>query len=141
MKIWNNSNDDLLVAETLLSTANGYIGMRGNFEEGYAKEYKSVRDISMDFLTLWILEYGESAFGFPKTAQKVLNVIDCQTIRIIIDGDEFSMFSGQVISVHRELDLIRGIAVRNIEWVSPKGHHLDIEIKRMASFSIGNDDD
>ena len=35
------NNDELMLYETVFHNANGYIGIRSNFEEGYPKEYDS----------------------------------------------------------------------------------------------------
>jgi len=36
-------NSNLLINESLLSLGNGYLGVRGNFEEGYQEGFKSIR--------------------------------------------------------------------------------------------------
>lgn len=129
------NNNTLLVDEALLSTANGYVGMRANFEEGYKESFNTIRGTYINGLHEIVdVTYGESAYGFPKTAQKMLNVMDAQTIMIYIDGDLFSLFSGEIIDFERELNTRAGYALRNVEWRSPKGHHLKFQIKRMASF-------
>ncbi len=128
-------NDKLLLLESLYSTANGYVGMRANFEEGYRTGYDSIRGTYINGVyEIYDIKYGENAFGFPQTAQKILNVTDAQTIEISIGGEVFTLFEGTVISIDRELDIYSGYASRKVEWLSPKGHHLVIEIKRMASF-------
>lgn len=125
----------LLVDETLYSTANGYIGVRGNFEEGYLEDMASVRGTYINgFYDVVDITYGESAYGFPQTGQKILNVIDGQSIQIYVDGDPFSIFSGQLRDFKRQLDTKSGVATRYIDWVSPKGHHLRFHIIRMTSF-------
>mgnify|MGYP000975247531 CR=1 FL=1 len=43
-------NQKLMLYETIFHNANGYIGIRSNFEEGYPDNYQSIRGhISMDF--------------------------------------------------------------------------------------------
>ncbi len=64
----------------------------------------------------------------------MLNIIDGQTIVIRIDDDEFSLFEGEVLSFDRKLDIWEGYNERNIDWISPKGHHLLIKIRKMTSF-------
>jgi len=126
---------ELLVDESLLYTGNGYIGVRGNFEEGYPESYSTVRGAYIaSFYETIDVEYGESAHGFPKTAQKLINVFDPQSIKIEIDGEQFSLFQGEVLNFHREMNIEKGYSLRDVEWVSPKGHHLKLEIKRMTSF-------
>lgn len=129
------SNDDLLVEEALFSTANGYIGIRANFEEGYCNKFDTIRGTYINGLYENVdIEYGERAYGFPLQTERILNVIDAQTIKVSIDGDMFSLFDGEVINYTRELNIWRGYAQRYVEWKSPKGHHLVFKIKRMTSF-------
>lgn len=125
----------LLLDETLLSTANGYIGVRGNFEEGYSKDTASVRGTYLNgFYEEVDVTYGENAYGFPQTAQKLVNVIDAQTIELWIDGDKFNVYEGTVTKLLRRLDIEAGYAEREVHWTSPKGHQLVITIRRMTSF-------
>lgn len=129
------TQDDLLTDETLLSTANGYIGMRGSFEEGYKEGYNSVRATYINgFYEDVDLQYGESAYGQPQTAQKMVNVTDIQTILLWIEGEAFSIFSGKVERINRRLSIEEGFAERSVLWTSPKGHRVEITIRRMASF-------
>lgn len=128
-------SDDLLVDESLLFTGNGYLGVRGNFEEGYPENFSTIRGTYLNgFYDTVDIEYGESAYGFPETAQKLVNVFDAQTIWLEVDGDRFSLFEGQLLGFHRELVLDQGYAVRSVEWASPKGHHFKLSIQRMTSF-------
>lgn len=130
------SNQDLLVNESLYFTGNGYIGVRGNFEEGYPKDVPTIRGSYLNgFYETVDLEYGESAHGFPTEAQKLVNVFDAQTVELEFDGDRFSLFLGELTHLSRRLDIERGVAIREMDWISPKGHHLVLSIKRMASFA------
>lgn len=125
----------LLVAESLLSTANGYIGVRGNFEEGYRETDDTIRGTYINaFHEVVDVAYGENAYGFPQTAQKMLNLIDAQTILVAVDGDLFSLALGEVLEMRRDLDLDQGVAMREVLWLSPKGHKIKFLIKRMTSF-------
>ncbi len=46
----------------------------------------------------------------------------------------FLCFDGKVVMLERKLNIMEGYNVRHIEWISPKGHHLVIRIRKMASF-------
>ncbi|BEP28373.1 glycoside hydrolase family 65 protein [Helicovermis profundi] len=137
MQVKNNlDNNSLMVNESLLSTSNGYFGVRGNFEEGYRNDYDTIRGTYINgFYETTDITYGEGAFGYPNTSQKIVNVIDGQTIKIYIDGELFNLFDGKVIDFKRKLDIEKGYSLRYIEWISKKGHHLKITIKRLASFT------
>lgn len=130
----------LLNEESLFFTGNGYIGVRGNFEEGYSEGAQTIRGTYINaFHDIVEVSYGEKLFGFPETQQKLLNVIDTQTIRIALveQGEEewFSLFSGEVISYERILHLDQGYTERIIHWRSSSGKEVKIHFKRLASFT------
>ena len=83
-------NETLLLNESLLSLGNGYLGVRGNFEEGYQEAYKSIRGTYINAFHDEIdIQYGEKLHGFPDIQQKIVNVIDGQTIQVLIDDEAF----------------------------------------------------
>lgn len=125
----------LTIDETLFHVANGYIGVRGNFEEGYDEGHHTIRGTYINgFYDLSEVKYGEKLQGFIEKKQKIINVTDVQGIELFIDGDRFSLFEGEVLDYKRVLDMRGGFTNRHIRWQSPKGHILEIDIKRMASF-------
>lgn len=131
------TNSMLLRDESLFATANGYIGVRGNFEEGYKKDFETKKGTYLNgFFDTHIINYSESAYGFPEIGETIVNVLDGQQVLIHIDGDVFSIFEGQVIDFNRYLDLDQGYCSRKVHWKSPKGHELQLEFKRMTSFVV-----
>jgi alpha,alpha-trehalose phosphorylase len=137
---WKISNskinqDNLLINESLLSLGNGYLGVRGNFEEGYAESYKSIRGTYINaFHDETDIQYGEKLHGFPDTQQKLVNVIDTQTVLIFIDDEQFSLFEGEVLDFQHNLHLDRGFNERVVHWRSPKGKEIKIHFRRFVSF-------
>ncbi|HSP22350.1 MAG TPA: family 65 glycosyl hydrolase, partial [Planococcus sp. (in: firmicutes)] len=128
-------NPNLLVNESLLSLGNGYLGIRGNFEEGYKERFKSIRGAYINaFHDETEITYGEKLHGFPATQQKVLNVIDAQTVEIYLDGERFSVFEGEVAFCERKLHMDAGFAERIVHWVSPQGKRVNIHFRRLVSF-------
>lgn len=127
--------EGLLVEESLFSVANGYIGIRGNFEEGYSEAYETIRGSYINGVyDIVDLKYAENAYGFPGTAQKMLNIMDAQGIYLYFDNEKFNLFDGNVVTFERGLNLESGYALRHMVWISNKGHEVAITIKRMASF-------
>ena len=128
-------NENLLLDESLLSLGNGYLGVRGNFEEGYKDAYSSIRGTYINaFHDETEINYGEKLHAFPEIQQKILNVIDGQGIQIYIDDELFSMFEGEVIHFERNLHMDAGFAERIVHWKSPKGKEVEITFKRLISF-------
>ncbi|WP_069999576.1 glycoside hydrolase family 65 protein [Cellulosilyticum sp. I15G10I2] len=126
---------ELIVDETLFHTANGYIGVRGNFEEGYPSKYDTIRGTYINgFYDLSEVKHGEKLYGFIESKQKIINITDVQGIELFVAGDKFSLFDGEVLDYKRTLDMRTGVTKRHVVWQSPKGHILEIDIVRMASF-------
>lgn len=129
------TNTDLLKNESLFHTSNGYLGVRGNFEEGYHEGYHTIRGTYINaFHEIGKIQYGERLHGFPEIKQTMLNLIDAQGIKIFVDGEEFSLFSGEIVEFDRYLDLREGATVRTIHWRSPGGKELRFCFQRMTSF-------
>ncbi|WP_438351967.1 glycoside hydrolase family 65 protein [Paenibacillus sp. FA6] len=139
---WNISNhalsaESLLNSESIFALGNGYLGVRGNFEEGYTEEMDSIRGTYLNaFHDVISIPYGEKLHGFPSTQQKLVNGIDSQGIRVYIgEGEElFSLFEGKVLSYERYLHLDKGYAQRDIHWQSPSGKEIKISFRRLISF-------
>ncbi|CEG25690.1 glycoside hydrolase family 65 protein [Bacillus sp. B-jedd] len=128
--------NELLNEESLFFTGNGYLGVRGNFEENLPIDYPSIRGTYINaFHDIVPIEYGEKLYGFPETQQKLLNVIDAQTICIQLGDESFSMFEGEVISYQRTLHLDKGFTERSVHWRSPAGKEVKLTFLRLASFS------
>jgi len=60
--------------ETLFTTANGYLGIRGCHEEG-APVFQSGTFVN-GFYESWPIVYGEEAYGFARTGQTIVNDAD-----------------------------------------------------------------
>ena len=81
--------DDLGVTETLFSIGNGYLGMRGNPEEG-RKSYSHGTFIN-GFHETWTIKHAEEAFGFASTGQTIVNVPDAKLIKIYVDDEPLTL--------------------------------------------------
>lgn len=133
----NTDNNELLLQETLFHNANGYIGVRANFEEGYAEGYQSIRGSYVNgFYDITHMEQAEKLYGFVEDKQTMLNVADTQGIELFVGGERFSMFEGKVLESKRICNMSKGYTKRMIHWRSPKGKEATIIIKRMTSFVI-----
>lgn len=131
------TQQSLLMAESLFSLGNGYLGIRGNFEEGYRNGMSSIRGTYQNaFHDIIDIAYGEKLFAFPETQQKLVNVIDAQTIEIFLGEDEerFSLFEGKVLSFMRNLHLDKGYSDRIVHWQSPAGKEIKLTFRRLVSF-------
>ncbi len=130
------SPQTLALDETLFHTANGYIGVRANFEEGEPEGAKGVRGTYLNaFYDTHPIIHPEKLYGFPETGEKILNVSDVQIIRVRVDGEYLSLNSSNTMDFHRCLDMRKGLSCRDFIWKSRSGKKVRIEVKRLASFT------
>lgn len=122
--------------ETIFSIGNGYMGMRGSFEEGYSgPEGTGLEGTYINgFYDSEYIKYGEAGYGFAEKSQTMLNVTNSKLIKLYIEDEEFDILKGELKYYNRTLDLKKGILIRNVVWRSPKGKEIKLEAKRLASF-------
>ena len=142
---WNVTEDHLDLAmnyrnETTFALSNGYIGTRGTHEEAY--DFDEQHGLEGNFLNgLYEQEhvrYGEWNFGFPTESQTILNVPNCKTIRLVVDGDPMDIRTGTLQNYRRTLDMKHGQVVRSFEWTSPNGKTVRVENTRFVSLAHKN---
>lgn len=128
-------NDSLLLNEALFHNANGYIGIRSVFEEGYPEGFETVRGQYINGIyDITKIPRAEKMYGLIDEKQTLVNIVDTQSIKLSIGKEKFSMFEGIVLASKRWIDTNKGITGRYIKWRSPTGKELELTIKRMASF-------
>jgi beta-phosphoglucomutase len=108
--------------ETVFTLGNGYLGTRGAFEESYpgARPATLVHGVFDDV---------------PIVYTELANCPDWLPLFVFVDGDRFRLDRGAILSYRRQLDLYRGVLARDVRWLSPKGHVLDLHFERFASLS------
>lgn len=129
---------DLWTQESLYALGNGYIGVRGNFEETYGSGLKEIRGTYLNaFHDVIDIPYGEKQYGFPSTQQKMVNVIDAQTIKLYFgeEREAFSISDGEILDYKRSLHLDQGYSSRKIHWRSPRGKEVNMYFERLVSFA------
>ncbi|AFY77338.1 beta-phosphoglucomutase [Pleurocapsa sp. PCC 7327] len=110
---------------TVFTIGNGYLGTRGSFEEGYPRALSA---------TLINGVYDD----VPVVYTELANCPDWLPLTVSIDGENFRLDRGEVLSYQRQLDLQRGILSRKVRWRSPKGKTLDLYFERFASLADQN---
>lgn len=119
-------------SESVFALGNGYIGMRGTFEEGLSGIAGLEGTYLNGFYESEIIRYPEIAYGFAETSQTMLNVTNGKVVRIELDGEPFSLTSGTLVSYHRSLNLREGSLTREVVWRSPTGREARIELRRLV---------
>lgn len=125
----------LKLNEVLFHNANGYIGVRYDFEEGYPADFKYLRSQYINgFYDFAPINQPEPLYGVIKKKQVMLNIANTQTIRLYIDDEAFSMFLGTILESSLSVNLEKGVTVRKVIWRSPRGKEIALTVTRMTSF-------
>ena len=126
------SAEDLGVTETLFAVSNGYLGMRGNVEEG--RESHSHGTFVNGFHETWPIHHAEEAYGFAKVGQTIVNVPDAKVIRLYVDDEPLLLPVADLVDYERSIDLRDGVLRRELLWRTPSGKRVQVRSERMVSF-------
>lgn len=124
--------------ETVFAVGNGYIGIRGNFEEGYdGPPGTSVNGTYLNgFYDTAPIAYPKARhYGHPAFHQTMLNVADAKIIELCVDGEKFSLVRGKIEQYRRRLDMRTGTVVREQIWETKSGKRIRIRIERFAALT------
>ena len=106
--------------ETIFTSGNGYLSMRGTFEEGYPGD-----------------RYATLVHGvfddIPLVFTELVNIPSWFALRIRIAGERFSLASGEIMRYRRWLRLQDSMLLRAVRWRSPTGRTVDLRFERFAS--------
>jgi alpha,alpha-trehalose phosphorylase len=124
---------DLGVVETLFTVSNGYIGFRGNHEEGRTSWEQGTYLSGLH--ETWEIRHAEEAFGFAKVGQSMINAPDARPMRLYVDDEPFIPDKAEILDYHRRLDFRTGILTREVVWRTPSAKIVHIRSERMTSFA------
>ena len=124
---------DLGLTETLFAVGNGYLGMRGNVEEG--RETHAHGTFINGFHETWPIRHAEEAFGFARVGQTIVNVPDNKTMKLYVDDEPMLLSVADLESYERSLDFRDGVLHRDIIWRTPGGKRVRVTSTRMVSFA------
>lgn len=138
---WKITEEEFIIKnnhhnETIFSIGNGYMGLRGTFEEDIEDP---LLETTPGFYINGIYEneeiiYGEFAPKQPQEYQSMINLMDWKSINIYVDDERFDLSKSKILDYKRELDFKKGILKRDVIWESSKGKKIEIKIKRLISF-------
>ena len=119
--------------ETLFALSNGYLGLRGSFDEG-EPSYRPATLLN-GFHETWPIIYPELAYGFASTGQTILPVPDGTTIRLSIDEDPITGQTSEVHAFERTLDMKRGVLERSVVYQLSDGRRFRVHSTRFVSLA------
>ncbi|WP_139720457.1 glycoside hydrolase family 65 protein [Serinicoccus chungangensis] len=121
---------DLGVTETLFATSNGYLGLRGNVEEG--RDTYAHGTFVNGFHETWPIRHAEEAFGLARVGQTIVNVPDLKTIKLYVDDEPLLLSTADLDHYERTLDFRAGLLRRCVVWRTSAGKRVKITSSRMT---------
>lgn len=119
--------------ESLTSIGNGYMGMRGNFEEGYSGDHHQGTYIA----GVWFPDKTRVGWwknGYPDYFGKVINAMNFIGIDIFVDGQKVDLYVDTVKDFHLELDMKEGILYRHFT-IEKDGKEVEFTFERFLSLT------
>ena len=125
-------------AASLLSLANGYVGVRGVLDEVAAEDDPAtlVADVYEEFDQT----YAERAYAYPEVEERLVPVVDAWRLGWSVDGAPVDVrtadgdpgLTGAVEAHDRVLDLRAGVLRRELRWTSPAGGTVTLHNERLV---------
>ena len=112
------SKEQLLKDETLFHIANGYLGKKGVFTEGYGYPHKRGLYVN-GFYNTYPYHYEENASQFPKYGKTIMSLPDASLITIEMNGCLLDLTHMHHIKTSRSYDISKGITKRTTLYEDP----------------------
>ncbi|RMF50024.1 MAG: glycoside hydrolase family 65 protein [Chloroflexota bacterium] len=109
--------------ETIFTVGNGFMGVRGTFEEGYSGALATT-------LVHGIFNHAEGDL-----VPDLVNLPNPLPVQIWVDGELFHLNAGKVIGFRRTLDLKRAVLTREVLWRTSQGLVVKLTFERFASLA------
>ena len=124
---------DLGLTETLFAVGNGYLGLRGNVEEG--RDAYAHGTFINGFHEVWPIHHAEEAYGFAKVGQTIVNAPDAKVMRLYVDDEPLLLSVADLDRYERTLSFRDGVLTRELLWRTPSGKNVRLRSRRMVSFA------
>ncbi len=125
------SKDYVDQAETVFSLSNGFVGVRGSFEEG--RPVLSPGTFVNGFHETWPIVHAEEAHALARTGQTIVNVPDSTILKLYVDDEPFFLPTVRTHDYARVLDMRAGTLAREFVWATAAGKHVRVRMCRLAS--------
>lgn len=117
--------------ESLTSIGNGYMGMRGNFEEQYSGDHHQGSYLA----GVWYPDKTRVGWwknGYPEYFGKVINAMNFIKVDLFIDGEVVDLFTDTITEFTLELDMKHGILTKSY-LVEKNKKQVRVEVERFVS--------
>ncbi len=124
---------DLGVTESLFAVGNGYLGLRGNYEE--SRDAHADGSFINGFHETWPIMHAEEAYGLARVGQSIVNVPDAKIIRLYVDDEPLHLSTADLLEYERSLDFRTGALTRDLLWRTPSGKRVRVRSSRLVSMT------
>ncbi|WP_342268815.1 glycosyl hydrolase family 65 protein [Spiroplasma endosymbiont of Aspidapion aeneum] len=129
------NKNSYVIDESIYTLTNGYIGMRGSFEEGIEKNIESIPGTYINaFYELIDITYAAKYTGYPDLYQRMMPVVDIQKIEIYIDGERFIFKIDNISNYNMTYDLETAEIIRSYTFSCFKKNDISFTFKKIISF-------
>lgn len=132
---------------TLFTTGNGYMGVRGSFEEfgatriqgffirGLIDEIIEIVEPFCDNIYMRKYYFDEEKLKKFDRQDSCINLADILLVRISVGGKPFFPWEGEILAWERELNPATGILSRRVVWNDGTGNITEFRFERFASYA------
>ena len=125
------SNEFVGLTETVFSLGNGFVGIRGSFEEGRPAAVPGT--FVNGFHETWPIMHAEGAHALARTGQTIVNVPDTTILKLYVDDEPFYLPTARLEGYERILDMRAGTLTRELVWATDAGKHVRVRSRRLVS--------
>lgn len=121
------------LSESLASTGNGYMGMRGNFEEDFTGD----THIGTYIGGVWFPDKTRVGWwknGYPQYFGKSINAVRLMGFHVWIDGETIDLNQCAISDYTRELNMQTGVVLRSFTVETSKGK-AKVRVERFVSLA------
>jgi alpha,alpha-trehalose phosphorylase len=125
--------NEIYVDEAIFALANGFLGTRGHFTEGYGHDFEYNGTFMNGFYNTYAYRYEENSLQFPQVGQVMVNLPDASLMTIMTDSEAINLTDATLIDLKRTYDLNQGMTRRKAVYQTPKGFEFTLIEERMVS--------
>ena len=122
-----------MASESVFCLGNGFMCMRGFFEEGYPSDNTTRSTFIAGFYEELPNSYDIVRPNAPLSYKKIVNTTDWAGIKLTLDGESYNMLDSKIEDFVRTLDMREGILERSFIWEDSKGRRTSVTSHRFVS--------
>ena len=125
------SDEFVGLTETVFSLGNGFVGVRGSFEEGRPALVPGT--FVNGFHEKWPIVHAEGAHALARTGQTIVNVPDTTILKLYVDDEPFFLPTARIRGLRAGPGHAGGTLTRELVWVTDAGKHVRVRSRRIVS--------